>query len=77
MATEKTPTKAEFLEALRKNGIKSLEDLVDVILPETGGYRILYSKNLEQTPMVTIPIRGFEGLFGFHLSWSEDDVQDD
>ncbi len=39
MTTEKTPpTKAEFLEALSKNGINNLEDLVDAILPETGGY---------------------------------------
>ena len=39
MATVKAPTKAEFLEALSKNGIKTLEDLVDALLPsETGGY---------------------------------------
>ena len=37
MATEK-PTKAEFLEALRENGINSLEDLLDAVIPETGGY---------------------------------------
>ncbi|MCH8799419.1 MAG: hypothetical protein IH963_00770 [Chloroflexi bacterium] len=41
MATQKAPTKAEFLQALSKNGIKNLEDLVDAIMPETnetGGY---------------------------------------
>ena len=42
MATQKkAPTKEEFLELLRKKGIKSLEDLVDAIMPETdetGGY---------------------------------------
>ena len=41
MATEKAPTKAEFLAALSKNGINSLEDLVDAVMPEadeTGGY---------------------------------------
>ena len=32
------PTKEEFLEALKKNGINSLEDLVDAIMPETGGF---------------------------------------
>jgi hypothetical protein len=40
-ATEKAPTKAEFLAALSKNGINSLEDLVDAVMPEadeTGGY---------------------------------------
>ena len=38
MATDKVPTKAEFLEALSKKGIHNLEDLIDVIMPETGGY---------------------------------------
>jgi len=38
MATEKSPTKAEALEALRKKGINNLEDLVDAMIPETGGY---------------------------------------
>ena len=38
MATEKSPTKAEALEELRKKGINNLEDLVDTIIPETGGY---------------------------------------
>ena len=41
MASEKSPTKAEFLAALEKKGIKSLEDLIDAVMPEpdeTGGY---------------------------------------
>ncbi len=38
MATEKTPTKAEALEELRKKGINNLEDLLDAMIPETGGY---------------------------------------
>ena len=41
MATEKAPTKAEFLAALEKKGIKTLEDLIDAVMPEpdeTGGY---------------------------------------
>jgi hypothetical protein len=39
MATEnKAPTKAEILEALSKKGINTLEELVDTIMPETGGF---------------------------------------
>ena len=41
MATNKAPTKADFLAALEKKGIKSLEDLIDALMPEsdeTGGY---------------------------------------
>ncbi len=34
----KRPTKEEFLEALRQQGINNLEDFLDAILPETGGY---------------------------------------
>ena len=34
----KGPTKEEFLEALRQKGINNLEDLVDAVMPETGGY---------------------------------------
>ena len=34
----KGPTKEEFLEALRQKGINNLEDFVDAIMPETGGY---------------------------------------
>ena len=43
MSTEKAPTKADFLAALNKKGIKSLEDLIDAVMPEpdeTGGYVI-------------------------------------
>ena len=41
MASEKAPTKADFLAALEKKGIRSLEDLIDAVMPEpdeTGGY---------------------------------------
>lgn len=38
MAPEKSPSKAEALEALRKKGINDLEDLIDAMIPETGGY---------------------------------------
>ena len=38
MATDKAPTRAEALEALKKKGINNLADLVDVMIPETGGY---------------------------------------
>ena len=39
MATQQ-PTKAEFVEALRQEGIHNLEDLWDAIFPETetSGY---------------------------------------
>ena len=48
MATQKAPpTKAEFLEALSKNGINNLDDLVDAILPETGGYHLDYNFGLD------------------------------
>ncbi len=42
MAT-KGPTKEEFVEALRQQGINNLDDLVDAILPETGGHRMVGS----------------------------------
>ena len=50
MATEKAPTKAEFLAALSKKGIKNLEDLIDAILPEadeTGGFSSFLSEENE------------------------------
>jgi len=37
MATQ-GPSKKEFLEALNKKGITTVEELVDAIMPETGGY---------------------------------------
>ena len=41
MATKKAPTKEQILEALRKNGIKNLEELIEALLPnETGGYAL-------------------------------------
>ncbi len=36
--TDDQPTKDEILEALSENGIINLEDLVDALMPETGGY---------------------------------------
>ena len=50
MATEKAPTKAEFLAALSKKGINSLEELVDAIMPETdetGGFSSFMSEENE------------------------------
>ncbi len=41
MATNKAPNKADILAALKKNGINSLEELIDAVMPETdetGGY---------------------------------------
>ena len=72
MATEKALTKEELLEALSKNGINSLEDLVDAIMPETGGYRILFSDKFEPPPLVTIP---HKGSFGFKMYWYDDDAE--
>ena len=72
MATEIALTKEELLEALSKNGINSLEDLVDAIMPETGGYRILYSEKSEPPPLVTIP---HKGSFGFKMYWHEVDAE--
>jgi len=39
MVTENTPTKEEILEALGKNGINNLEELIDVLMPETSAYK--------------------------------------
>ncbi len=50
MATEKAPTKAEFLAALSKKGINSLEELVDAIMPEAdeaGGFSSFISEENE------------------------------
>ena len=62
MATDKLPTKEEFLNALREKGINDLEDFVDVIFPETGGYRILFSDHSEPTHLTTIPEFGSFGV---------------
>ena len=72
MATEKVLTKEELLEALKNNGINSLEELVDAIMPETGGYRILYSDRSEPPPLVTIPDKG---SFGFKMYWYDVDTE--
>ena len=62
MATDKAPTKAEFLEALNKKGINNLEELVDALMPETGGYSILFSP--EPMPLIVIPNKG-----SFAVKW--------
>ena len=50
MVTENTPSKEEILEALSKNGINNLEELIEVLLPETGGYRAFdWSQLAEET----------------------------
>jgi len=36
--TDDKPAKHEILEALSENGIINLENLVDALMPETGGY---------------------------------------
>ncbi len=60
MATEKPrPTKAEFLEALNKNGINTLEELVDALLPETGGYVDRYTDHELSAPALPTILKGF------------------
>ena len=52
MATNQAPTKADLLAAMEKKGIKSLEDLIDAVMPEpdeTGGY-ILWDKGNNPGP---------------------------
>ncbi len=73
MTTEKAPTKAEFLEALKKNGINNLEDLLNAIMPETGGFIQDYvsEENSElRFPLATIPGRGRLNLI---YSWALDE----
>ena len=64
MATEKPPTKAEFLEALKENGINSLEESVDADFPETCGYSFYISEINKVMPLVTIPHEG-----SFAVKW--------
>ena len=62
MATEKkSPTKAEFLEALKKKGINNLEDLADAVMPETGGYR-----------SINRSIKRFNSMFSFWAEMAEE-----
>ena len=50
MVTENTPTKEEILEALSKSGINNLEELIEVLMPETGGYKAFdWSQLAEET----------------------------
>ena len=44
MATDKIPTNQEFLEALKKKGINTLEELIAAVMPEneeTGGFLLM------------------------------------
>ena len=44
MATDKIQTNQEFLEALKKKGINSLEELIAAVMPEneeTGGFLLM------------------------------------
>ena len=44
MPNDKAPSKEEFLAALSKKGINSLEDLIDALMPEsdeTGGFLLM------------------------------------
>ena len=67
MTTKKAPTQEEFLDALRKNGINSLEDLANAILPETGGYEWYDSDDEAMgVGLVTIPEKG-----KFNLKWDD------
>ena len=75
MATEKEMTKEELLEAFNKNGIHTLEDLVDAMMPETGGYRILFSDNLASPPLLTIPHTS-KGAIGLKMNWYDIQVDE-
>ena len=68
MATDKkAPTKTEFLEALKKNGINNLDDLVNAILPDTGGFAWYDSDDeMMGLGLVTIPDKG-----KFNLKWDD------
>ena len=73
MATDQELTKEELLEAFKKNGINTLEDLLDALMPETSGYRILFSEHTEPLPLVTIP---HKGSFGFTMHWDDFGAKD-
>ena len=74
MATEKEMTKEELLEAFNKNGIHTLEDLIDTMMPETGGYRILFSDHLASPPLITIPHTN-RGSIGLQMHWYDIDAE--
>ena len=73
MATQNQPTKEEFLEALTKNGINSLEDLVEALLPsETGGFSwTLSEENDDATKWLNTLATIDKANFGFW--WSTND----
>ena len=55
------------MEALKKNGINNLDDLVNAILPDTGGFA-WYDSDDEMIGLglVTIPDKG-----KFNLKWDD------
>ena len=57
MATEAL-TKEEWLEAMRQQGINTLEELADSIFPETGGF--------EAKLVMPSETRGIEWSFNTH-----------
>jgi hypothetical protein len=73
MTTQNQPTKEEFLEALTKNGINSLEDLVEALLPsETGGFSWTPSEENDDSNRWLKQVASLEkAKFGFW--WSTDD----
>jgi len=62
MATEK-PTKEQFMEALREKGINNLEDLLDAIMPETGGF--VHAEDDSQEGWEAPPAAAISKFFGF------------
>lgn len=73
MTTQNQPTKEEFLEALTKNGINSLEDLVEALLPsETGGFSWTPSEENDDSNRWLKQVASLEkAKFGFW--WSDND----
>ena len=71
MATDKAPSRADFLEALKENGINSLEESVDADFPETCGYSIYISEINKVMPLVTIPHRGSSAVPWFVIDDDE------
>ena len=75
MATQKAPTKEEFLAALKKNGIKNLEDLLDVIMPETdetGGYIIGVSMMSQENRETHAWLKSLAKRSSQYMDWAEE-----
>ena len=62
MATE-NPTKEQFLKALNEKGINNLEDLLDAIMPETGGF--VHAEDDSQEGWEGPPAAAISKFFGF------------